>query len=153
MNNKRYIEKIPLKFFFNQEWLLDIYVIKYDRNEIIDDKLLFGIISNCLIVLNKQCLSKEFEYFKTGIAFLHFGRRGIDLSIWHIGVWGNTYEYFSCTWYCYQRDYWNMELLDNAEPKISQYEIDLLGKELKSINSLLESNPSVSDFRCLFIHR
>lgn len=153
MNKKRDVKKIPLKYFVDQKWLLDVYVIRYNDDEVIDDELSFEIINDCLRVLESKCLSEEFEYFKTGMAFLHFGRRGIDLSVWHIGIWGSTYEYFSSTWYCYERNYKNMELLDDAEPRISQYEINMLAKELLSINDLLLVNMSASDFRKLFTSR
>lgn len=154
MNNvSRDIRKISNVYFLGKEWLLDVYIIKYDRDELIDEQDARSIIEKCLYQLELECLSDEFEYFKTGFAFLHFGRRGIDLSVWHIGKWGGTYEYFSCTWYCYGRDPQNMELLNSAEPKLSQYEVDLLRLELQENNNMLYGGLSGLQFREMFLKK
>ena len=147
MTNSRDCKQISPKYFANGEWLLNLYIIKYDGTESIADEVVNGIIENCLSELEERCISDEFTYFKTGTIFLHFGQRGIDLSIWHVGQWGSTFEYFSCTWYCYGRNYLDMELLDSAEPKLSQFEVNFLIRELTGYNSILEKQMTKNDFR------
>ena len=149
MNNyiERCTETYYLRYFKDKTWLLNVYVIKSDNNEYVKESEVFNIIEKHLILLEQDCISDEFCYFRTGFAFVHYGNRGVDLTIWHIGQWGKTYEIFSCSWYCYGRDITNMELLNSAEPVICQYEMALLIKEFSSIVDIIKSMNNFMDFR------
>lgn len=147
MNNFRNYKMIPSQYYCNGKWLLNLYIIKYDTTETISDEVINDLIEKCLLHLENKCISNEFIYFRTGTIFLHFGKRGIDLSIWHIGKWGNTFEYFSCTWYCYGRNYLEMELLDSSEPKLSQFEVSFLVELLTKYNSILKNNMTQEEFQ------
>ncbi len=145
--NNREITKIKNRYFLDSKWLLNLYIVKKNFEEKIDINIIDIIISNCLLSLEEKCISDEFTYYRTGICFLHFGARGVEFTIWHFGKWGKTKEYFCCTWYCYNRNYLEMELLDNAEPHFSQYEAELIAECLISINKLLIKTKNVSEFR------
>lgn len=147
MNNLRDFEIISPHFYCDGKWLLNLYVIKYDVHEKVAEAIINSLIENCLLDLEDKCISSEFNYFRMGTIFLHFGKRGIDLSIWHVGKWGNTFEYFSCTWYCYGRDYLKMELLDSAEPKLSQFEVHFLIEILSKYNSIIKENMTQEEFK------
>ncbi len=149
--NKRTVDRYPAMEFNINNWILSIYVFKASETEFISFQEISKIIEMNLINLEKDCISTEFDYYRTGVAFLHYGRRGIELSIWHVGLWGNTFEYFCCTWYCYCRDVNNMELLDNAEPHLSQYEVEILSKELLNIHQLAREEPTKNGFRNRFL--
>ena len=137
--------------FLNESWLLNLYIIRSDRNEHIIDKTVESLIERHLLLLESTCMSDEFDYLRTGFVFLHYGDRGIDLSIWHIGKWGKTFEIFNCSWYCYDRNNENMELLDSAEPVFSMYEISLLTHELNICRKIFKKIESDNQFRILYI--
>lgn len=132
--------------FLSGKWLLNVYTIKSDPKENINIDVKKELIEKHLLLLEKKCMSVEFDYYKTGFVFLHFGNRGVDLTIWHVGRWGSTFETFVCSWYCYGRDIWNMEQLDSAEPILCQYEMKLLTSEINNITSLIECK-TVEEFR------
>lgn len=141
MNNlKRSTTTYYLQKFHNGKWLLNVYLIKSDCNENTPISQVYKIIDSHLNKLEETCISTEFEYYRTGFAFLHYGNRGIDLTIWHYGKWGNTFETYCCSWYCYGRNTNNMELLDSAEPVICQYEILHLINELNDIGSMVSTD-------------
>lgn len=119
----RTTERYYLQEFHNANWLLNVYLIKSSQDEIVPRSEMHKLIDKHLAKLEQTCISTEFDYYRTGFAFLHYGNRGVDLTIWHYGKWGNTFETYCCSWYCYGRDVDNMELLDSAEPVICQYEI------------------------------
>lgn len=132
--------------FLNGEWLLNLYIIRSDVNEEIKFDENKELIEKHLHLLEENCMSDEFDYYKIGFAFLHFGNRGVDLTIWHIGRWGKTFEMYICSWYCYGRDIWNMEQLDSAEPMVCQYEMKYLINEIDNITELVCCN-SVTELR------
>ena len=131
-------------YLLDSKWLLNIYVIKSNSNEIITRENAISIISDYLLELEKHCISKEFTYYRTGFAFLHFGNRGVDLTFWHFGKWVTTFEAFSCSWYCYGRDLKHMELLDSAEPVICQYEFTTFIQEIKRIERIIDRIDTLS---------
>lgn len=137
--------------FLNGKWILNVYIIKSNPMEIICDSEIDAIIEGHLFELEKNCISTEFEYYRMGLAFLHYGNRGVDLTIWHFGRWGNTFETFVCSWYCYNRETWNMTQLDSAEPILCQYEMELLIVELSSITSIIDCM-SAEDARVRFLN-
>ena len=138
MLNKRKTTSLRLCQFLNSTWLLNIYIIQSNPNEEISLELAKSIIEDKLHSIEQEWMSNEFDYYKTGFAFLHFGNRGVDLTIWHFGTWGSTFETFVCSWYCYGRNVKNMEHLDSAEPIICQYEMELMAKELLTIETIEE---------------
>lgn len=135
-----------LQSFRNGSWLLNIYLIKSDKQEMISDNQVTQIIELYLNKLETSCLSEEFLYYRTGFAFLHYGTRGVDLTIWHYGKWGSTLETYCCSWYCYGRDISKMELLDSAEPVICQYEMLYIIEEISALCQILDNDASC-DFR------
>lgn len=135
----------------NGEWLLNVYTIKSDPRESIDVTEEKKLLEKHLVLLEKKCMSVEFDYYKTGFVFLHFGNRGVDLTIWHVGRWGSTFETFVCSWYCYGRDIWNMEQLDSAEPVLCQYEAKLLISEISNITNLVECK-TVEELRTMYLN-
>lgn len=151
MNNVRPITFKRAVYYHSETWLLNTYVIKYDENEIISTLESKLLIENSISILEATSMSDEFEYLKTGFAFLHYGRRGINLSIWHWGKWDTTFELYNCSWYCYGRNIDKMELLDSAEPVLSQHEIELLNNELHICNRLLKEISSAEQFREKYI--
>lgn len=134
-------------FFESIDWMLNVYIIQSDENENILWKEVYDIIDRILHDIEKNCFSEEFTYFRTGFAFVHYGNRGIDLSVWHVGKWGKTNEIFNRAWYCYNREIDDMEILDDAEPVLSQYEISYLTSELNSIAVILKKMPDNAEFR------
>lgn len=139
-------------FYLNKTWLIDLVLIKSNPLEVIDTKDIESLVCNCLSQLEKECISPEFIYYRTGVVFVHFGRRGVELTVWHFGRWDKTSEYFCCTWYCYKRGIGNMELLDNCEPHFSQYEVDLICKILPQVNEIALSFDSNEEFKKKFIN-
>lgn len=132
-----------LQLFRNGKWLLNVYLIQSDVFEDIEDAQVNQLIESYLDILEKTCISDEFEYYRTGFAFLHYGNRGVDLTIWHYGRWGETFETYSCSWYCYGRETSNMELLDSAEPVMCQYEIIYIIDEFKAICEILKKKQDI----------
>lgn len=132
-------------------WLIDLVVLKSNDSEIIKQDDIYQILDFGLQQLEQKCMSTEFDYYFTGIAFLHFGNRGVELTIWHFGKWGNTAEYYCVTWYCYNRDFRNMELLDNAEPHFSQYEVNHIANLLPQINEIITNANCKEEFRKKFL--
>lgn len=128
----------PARRFFNEKWLLNVYVIKSHPEEVVSEKQMTTIIETHLSKLEEKCMSSEFEYYRTGFAFLHYGNRGVDLTIWHFGRWGSTFETYVCSWYCYNRDVDNLEQLDAAEPILCQYEISLYINEISKAIDLID---------------
>lgn len=124
--------------YINDSWLLNVYTIRSNPNELIDPEVKNRLIEKHLKLLEKNNMSDEFDYYKIGFCFLHFGNRGVDLTIWHIGRWGTTFETFICSWYCYGRNIDNMEQLNAAEPMLCQYEMETLTKEIRTISDLVE---------------
>lgn len=153
MNNMRPITIDRAVYYNNKTWLLNTYVIKYNENESIPTYKNELLIENSISTLEKAYMTDEFEYLKTGFAFLHYGRRGINLSIWHWGKWDTTYELYNCSWYCYGRNIDKMELLDSAEPILSQYEIELLHKELHICSQILNEINLPEQFRKKYIEK
>lgn len=149
-NLHRDTDIIRRKSFLNGKWCLNIYVLKSRSGEIIPEKEINEIIEDHLCELEQKCMSSEFEYFRIGFAFLHYGNRGVDLTIWHYGKWGNTFETFVCSWYCYNHDINNMELLDSAEPKLCQYEMECFASEITKMIHLLKS-VSASEVKSAFL--
>lgn len=135
----------PCKTFYNS-WMLKVYLLRYDEKETVDEVLINKILENRLKELETQCISPEFNYYRIGLAFIHFGKRGVEVSIWHIGDWGETIEFFCCTWYCYNRDLDNMELLDSAEPHFSQYEINFLAHDFSILCKFCSTATSEKEF-------
>lgn len=133
----RATEKYYLQEFHNGKWLLNVYLIKSNKDEIVPKSEVHKLINNHLTKLEQTCISTEFDYYRTGFAFLHYGNRGVDLTIWHYGKWGNTFETYCCSWYCYGRDIDNMDLLDSAEPVICQYEILHFISELETARKIV----------------
>lgn len=138
-------------FFQNQNWQLNVYIIQSDEHEKISNEDAYGIIEVSLADIENNCLSKEFVYLRTGFAFLHYGNRGVNLSIWHVGIWGKTYEIFNRTRYCYKRELDTMEVLDDAEPVLSQYEISLFVHEMKVIEEVIKEINGIEDFRNYYL--
>lgn len=134
----------------NGEWLLNTYIIRSNPEEIINDNEVKSLIEKHLRLLEEECLSDEFDYYKTGFSFLHYGNRGVDLTIWHVGRWGNTFETYVCSWYCYGRDIWNMEQLDSAEPMLCQYEMNFLIEEISDLTKLVDCY-ALDDVRTQYI--
>lgn len=134
------------------EWSLNTYIIKRNVQELITEDDIRDLIENAIDTLENECMSKEFCYLKTGFAFLHYGTRGVDLSIWHMGNWGDTYELYNCSWYCYARNISNMELLNSSEPILSQYEIKWLIKELAVCAEILNKIDVPESFRPMYIN-
>ncbi len=151
--SNRRMQRHNCVFFHDSRWLLNVYIIQADENEKIAIDEAFNIIDWLLNDIEKNCISAEFEYFRTGFAFLHYGNRGVNLDIWHIGRWGDTYEFFKRAWYCYNRALHTMETLDDAEPVLSQYEIEYLGLELTSIAAVFSNVSNSSSFqKCFLLH-
>lgn len=148
----RHTECKYLNRFLDGQWLLNLYILKYNLSENFNDEAISDILNKSLLQLETECVSNEFDYLKIGFAFLHFGQRGIALSIWHIGLYNSTYELFCCNWYCYNRAINDMELLDNAEPRISYYEIPLAVEEFKNIRKIIITISSEKEFEDTFIN-
>lgn len=134
-------------FFKDTDWMLNVYVIQSNKEENISWKEIYEIIERILHDIERNCISEEFTYFRTGFVFVHYGNRGINLSVWHAGKWGKTYEIFNRAWYCYNREIDKMEILDDAEPVLSQYEIAYLNLELNAIATILKNLSDNTGFR------
>lgn len=147
---KRMTKISHLKLFQYGRWLLNVYLIQRDENENISDCMVEELIEKHLSELERSCISDEFEYFRTGFAFLHFGNRGVDLTVWHFGKWGETFETYCCSWYCYNRDIESMELLDSAEPIICQYEMEYVVQEISAVCNILKDEAEDFNFRQAF---
>lgn len=151
MNDLHRTTKISyLRSFKNSSWLLNVYLIQSNKAEYVSDNVVEDLIEKYLEELEDKCISDEFDYFRTGFAFLHFGNRGVDLTIWHYGRWGKTFETYCCSWYCYNRDIEKMELLDSAEPVICQYETLYVIREMTALCEILESISENDNFKALF---
>ena len=137
----------------NKHWLLNVFLIKANASEVISQDTVFQIIETHLSEIDNEYMSDEFEYFKTGFAFLHYGNRGVDLTIWHVGKWGNTFEVFSESWYCYNRDIHLMSILDHAEPVICQYELSLMCEELTAISMIIKNMNDEDIFQDAFYQK
>jgi len=151
-NQNRLTEIKYLGRYLDGKWLLNLYLLKHNQSEYFSDETINDIINKSLLQLETECMSKEFNYFKIGFAFLHFGERGVALNIWHIGLWHSTYEIFCCNWYCYNRNITNMELLENAEPRICHYEIPIATKEFDNIRNIVATISSENEFETGFIN-
>lgn len=151
MNNIERYTETKLGNYLNDTWLLNLHILKNKSDEPVSKDTEDFIINKYLSQLENECLSDEFDYLKIGFAFLHFGRRGVSLNIWHIGEWNCTYEIFCCNWYCYGRDIGNMELLDKTEPKICHYELLIANKEFESIMRIIKLIKSKNEFITSFI--
>ncbi len=125
-----------LNRYSNNDWILNLYIFKYDFKETVDSTIIDKIVNKALSEVNKYHFSEEFNYYKIGYCLLHFGRRGVDLSIWHLGDWEDTKEYFCCSWYCYNREYESMELLDTKEPIFSMYESSKVCEIISEISEI-----------------
>ena len=148
MNNLSRETKVKHGVFFESvDWMLNVYIIQSNKEENILWKEVYEIIERILHDIENNCVSEEFTYFRTGFAFVHYGNRGINLSVWHVGKWGKTYEIFNRAWYCYNREIDKMEILDDAEPVLSQYEIVYLDIELNSIAIILKEMSANIEFR------
>ena len=148
----RHTETKWLNRYLDGKWLLNLHILKYNSSEQFSDDVINDILNQGLSQLETECMSDEFDYFKIGFACLHFGRRGVALSIWHTGFWQQTCEIFCCNWYCYNRDISNMELLNSAEPCISHYEISIVAKEFQNIKEFAVTITSKKDFETYFIN-
>ena len=154
MNNLNRLTQIKRGIFFSKyNWLLNIYIIQSNNYENVIWEEVQELIEKMLNDIETNCISEEFIYYRTGFIFVHYGNRGINLSIWHIGRWGETYEFFKRTWYCYGRDINKMETLDDAEPFLSQYEIFYLNEELIFISNIIKNISSDEEFREQYINK
>lgn len=152
MNEKgRLVEKIFLKKYLGNEWLLNIYILKNDKLEVISSDLYDEIIKARLIDLESSCFSDEFIYLKTGFVILHFGRRGVSVNVWHVGEWGTTCEVFCCNWYCYERKYDEFELLDSAEPSLCMHDLCIAINELENFSEIFNNRNFENDFKKKYI--
>lgn len=149
---KRDVTCFPLSKLHNGRWLLNIFLIKADPNESISNEVVFQIVDKHISQIETLYMSNEFDYFRTGFAFLHFGNRGVDLTIWHLGKWGKTFEIFTVSWYCYNRDLITMSVLDHAEPVICQYEMNLMCEQLDFIMDIFYRIDESDDFQRSFSH-
>lgn len=153
MSNKRPTTLQRTVYYNNRAWLLNTYVIRNNEKETISEQEVKNLIEKLILELESACFSDEFDYLKTGFAFLHYGNRGVNLSIWHFGKWGDTYELYNSSWYCYGRNTKEMELLDSAEPVLSQYELKLFLEELHICSELLEKINSPEQFKEMYIDK
>lgn len=134
-----------LKSYRNDSWLLNVYLIQSNKDEHIPDDVADELIETYIGNLEDMCISDEFDYFRTGFVFLHYGNRGVDLTVWHYGKWGQTFETYCCSWYCYNRATEKMELLDSAEPVICQYELLYIIDEMNALCSILKDLSTLED--------
>jgi len=88
------------------------------------------LLDPCLEVADSSCLSDEFLYLRVGAFLVHFGRRGVTVTLIHFGCWGDMPEVFICGWYAYARSLDNLELLDNREPVSCYHDAPVLTHEL-----------------------
>ena len=51
------------------EWLLNVYTIKSNAGESIIDSEKRALIEKHLLLIEKNCMSNEFDYYKVGFAF------------------------------------------------------------------------------------
>lgn len=117
----------------DNNWYLNNFIVKANEDEEINYNSLYPVILKLLIQIENNHFSKEFSYWKTGFSLVHFGNRGINVSIWHWGNWGNTIELYGQHWYCYGRDLSKLEMLNSKEPILCYFEIDIFTKELNVI--------------------
>lgn len=146
----RSISQFRLVRFLDRNWLLNVVLIKANPGEVVSEETVIQIIERHLSQIEDSFMSDEFEYFRTGFAFLHYGNRGVDLTVWHAGKWGRTYEVFSVSWYCYDRDIQLMQVLDHAEPVICQYEMLLMCEHLNSLSEIIKNLKSDDVFQDVF---
>lgn len=149
--NNRDTKVYHLKKYLYGEWLLNVYLIRANKSEKVELDTIDGILEKYIKELNLFHLSDEFYYTKTGFALLHFGNRGVNLSIWHTGDWGGTNEVYCCSWYTYGRNIDNMSPLNDAEPLACYYELDIAVGELKVIEEVFDKTKSIKQFRENFI--
>ena len=91
MNNARSITKQGPTYYNNGTWLLNTYIIKSSESEVVSNQEIRALIECKVAEIEQSCMSCEFQYLKTGFVFLHYGMRGIDLSIWHLGKWSRQF--------------------------------------------------------------
>jgi hypothetical protein len=107
-----------------------------DKNEVVDRDVLFDNLLQKIRLVATQYLSSEFTYIRSGFIIAHYGRRGVTFSIWHWADWCGTWEYFCQAWYCYGREFTDMQPLDRTEPILCQHEIEIVSSEGRTFRDL-----------------
>ena len=139
-NKERKIKYAGLLQFDNLDWFLRFYFVQADENEIVNEGEIKSKLSSLLREIDTKLCTTEFSYQKAGFAFVHFGRRGVTISIWHWAEWDGTWELFNNAWYCYGRNIAEMELLDRKEPVISHYDLPIILSELASFKNAMSDS-------------
>lgn len=95
----------------------------------------------------EKYFSPEFDYFRIGFAFHHFGRRGHTISLWHWGAWGDTIELFNHTIYSYHESPDSFDSLGFGEPLISYHDIPIVLQEINRFYHLIISQKTPNETR------
>lgn len=132
-------EIIQLNPIEKNNWFFRLYLIKADKKENIDNITLRKHLDKLIENIEVNYLSKEFEYFKIGFIICHFGKRGICISIWHWGSWIFTCEMFNQCWYCYDRDFEKLKILNIKEPRFCQHEVPILNQEFTFFHNVVSN--------------
>lgn len=108
-------------------WRIRYYAIGFNNDDIDSKENIMDL--GVLLSDAESYLSEEFDYLRVGFAFKHRGRRGVTLSLWHWGSWGDTLELFNHGLYRY-KDQKEYETLTCGEPLVSMYDFGVLHAEL-----------------------
>jgi hypothetical protein len=67
----------------------------------------------------------DYTLFRTGVAVVHFGRRGVTVTLAHFGLWGDMFEVFLRGWYRTAGQV-AFESLTSVDPVLCYHDIPVL---------------------------
>lgn len=107
-----------------------VYIFAADAEKQWNEAQIIATLDEMLVRLEDHSFNDEFNYLKFGFSMVHFGRRGITITIWHWGKWGETLELFWSGWYAFH-DHLIFDSLTAQEPVMCIYECDAVANELR----------------------
>jgi hypothetical protein len=80
----------------------------------------------------ERTFKSDYSYFRNGLLIHHSGRRGLCVSLWHHGRWGDMDEVFFYGEYIFHGKS-EFQILEVGDPFICIHEIELLNDYLSSV--------------------
>ena len=133
------------------KWDMAVYVIVHPAKMPWTSDSIYQEVERLLYIIEKELLTREFNYKFFGFVVCHFGRRGVGITIWHWGDWDGTWEMFNHGWYCYGDNPDKLELLDVREPVFCNHDLNIILREIEIMKACLEAASSIDDLRLRYM--
>lgn len=113
-------------------WSFEVVWICFDTRLITIEKSYISLLIDSI----ENGADDDYVYSKRGVLIWHRGRRGIMISMWHVGVWGDAVEIFFNAIYVGDSDH-RVEYLCARDPIFSEFDFDAIRYVLNKLEMLV----------------